>query len=126
MNEITAAWKETNLLDGLNSESADELARTLEEMTVYLISSFSTSDFPPAENVIFPIIRRIYDGVNRPGKFFLIVNCVDLFWDVNEKWEKFKLDYSDVFANIHIDAEAEFVYIYCINYVKDLKKRGII
>lgn len=72
------------------------------------------------------MLRRIYERINKPGKFALIVDSIDLFWDFNEKWKIFETASADLSMDPSVDVEAEFVSQYCLNYVEDLKKRGII
>lgn len=70
--------------------------------------------------------------INKPGKFPLVVNVVDLFFDLNKKWilfrekNKTEVENSEYISGSSIDVEAEFAYNYCEEYVNDLKKRGLI
>ena len=122
MDNITQMWKESGLLEGLNDEQSIELAKIFEDLTQYVTSSKETIvDF-----FIFPAVRRIYVDINKPGKFPLVVNTVDLFWDLNDKWIIFKKKYSELTVVPGIDMEAMFICEYCEDYIEDLKKRGLI
>jgi len=129
LSDAAIMWKKSGLLDYyrigdsdekiyFSDEQANELSKALEEAALHLTVLSGPSVIT---GVIFPIINRIYVGINKPGKFFMIVNIVDLFQDVEEKVNSLKLDIiSDVLA------EAEFCESYCAKYIEDLKKRGII
>jgi len=123
MNVLTQKWKESGLLQDLNDEQSNELAKIFEDLVEH---SVSLKKDGPVFGFIFPVIRRIYVGIDKPGKFSLIVDVDDLLLDLNEKWIVFKSECSDLFFMNSIDAEAEFVYNYCEEYVNDLKKRGLI
>jgi hypothetical protein len=123
LNDITKPWKESGLLEHLTDDQSNELAKVFEEIALYLISLKKEE---PAAVFIFPALYRIFAGINKPGKFSLVVNSVNLFWDLKETLVNFKNKNGDLFASPTIDAEAEFLSEYCKNYVNDLKKRGII
>jgi galactose-1-phosphate uridylyltransferase len=122
MSDITQKWKESGLLQDLSEEQSNELAKIFEDLTQYVASLNETIvDF-----FIFPAVRKIYADINKPGKFPLVVNTVDLFWDLNNKWIIFKKKYSELTVVPGIDMEAMFICEYCEDYIEDLKKRGLI
>lgn len=125
LSKTAEYWIEFGLLDELDDEKSNELAKELENVASYLISKFpsGTENQPPAVSIIFPILRRLYTKIDKPGKFALIINGVDLFWDLSEKFKKAGLE---EFMGSMLFAEAEFTDMYCEKYVEDLKKRGII
>jgi hypothetical protein len=123
MKAITQKWEESGLLESFSEGQSEELAKIFEDLAQYLISlkkEVSTFDF------IFIAIRRIFRAIDKPGKFSLIVDVVDLLKDLVEKWIVFESECSDLLLMSSIDAESEFVYNYCEEYINDLKKRGII
>lgn len=119
-NDLVYRWKESGLLDELSNGQQAELAAVLEEMAQYCISLKKELG---AFSIIFPLIRKLYTAINKLGKFSLIVNCVDLLWDVEDRYKKLGIK-NMKFSTI--DVEAEFIQLYCERYVEDLKKRGII
>lgn len=122
-------WTESGLLEGLDEEQANELSKVFEDLAHYLISLKKDG---PVFGFIFPAIRKIYKRIDKPGKFSLIINVIDLFLDLNEKWilfrekNKTEIENKEYISGSSIDVEAEFIYNYCEEYVNDLKKRGII
>lgn len=129
LNEAVQKWVESGLLNGLDEEQSNELGKVFEELVEYLIS-LKKSD--AVFGFIFPTIRRIYSKIDKVGKFSFIVNVVDLFWDLNDKYIIFReenkkyVEDAEYVSSSSIDVEAEFVRTYCEKYIEDLKKRGII
>lgn len=76
--------------------------------------------------VIFPAVRQIYTGINIINIPETAINGADLFYGINKEWEEFKIEHWKWLDDPKVDAEAEFLHQYCIDYVEDLKKRGII
>ena len=122
-NDIVSLWKESGLLDGLYNEQQAELAVVLDEMAQYCLSLKRKFG---AFSIIFPLIRKLYSAIGKTGKFSLIINCVDLFWDVEDRYKKLDIEEMTKNAYSTVDVEAEFTQLYCEIYVDDLKKRGII
>jgi len=118
LSKVATDWEMTGLLDNLESERQEELAKLFEKIAVYLISCKKNN---PGTSIIFPVLRRLFCHINKPGKFELIIDIVDLFWDLNDKYDK-----SGISSGSYLSLEEEFLDIYCENYVNDLKKRGII
>ena len=130
MEKITENWKESGLLEGLSDEKAEELAFFLDKAAKYLINLKPEQD-NKAAYIFLPILRRIYTGVDKVGKFGMFVDVVELFDDLSEKFVEF-FGGEEKIAEIHaefyyfIDAEAKFCAEYSERYVEDLKKRKII
>lgn len=129
LNSEAKRWENSGLLEDLNEEQKNELAKVFEDLARY---SISLEKDGPVFGFIFPAIRRVYMKINKPGKFPLVVNVVDLFFDLNKKWilfrekNKTEVENSEYISGSSIDVEAEFAYNYCEEYVNDLKKRGLI
>lgn len=87
LSKIAENWKLTDLFEGLeNDEQCNELAEEFEGIANYILDSERTD--LEASSFIFPTIRRLYKLINKPCKFKSIVNCVDLFLDVEENLKK--------------------------------------
>ena len=135
LSEVAKKWKTSGLIDyynddsgekiDFNDEQANELSIEIEKAARYLLS-LDKETISKFHVIIFPIIRRLYIKINKVGKFAFIVDVISLIDNIKEEFEKFRLDYSDLFVIPKIDIEAEFCSMFCENYIEDLKKRGII
>jgi hypothetical protein len=61
---ITAKWAKTGLLEGLEGQKANVVARLMEnQLKQFLKEASSTADIIGFQNVAFPIIRRVFAGL---------------------------------------------------------------
>lgn len=125
-NRTTEIWESCGLLEQLSDEQKNEFSKVLEEIANYLISE--KHEKYAASMLIFPILRRIYGeinkGKNKLGKFSLIINCVDLYYEVKETYDRLEIETRP--ERVGMDNEAEFCCLFVEGYINDLKKRGII
>ena len=72
LSETAQNWKHSGLLEKLDDNNANELALFFEDVANYIFKK--QNYLGDAEMFVFPIIRRIYDSINKPDEFCLIVN----------------------------------------------------
>jgi len=126
LNDTAKRWKCSGLLDELTDEQSNELANCLEATACYILSLPKEQNECFASTAIFPVVRLIYTGINTINIPETAINGADLFYGINKGWEEFKIENWKLLDDPKVDAEAEFLCQYCIDYVEDLKKRGII
>ena len=121
----TEAWEASGLLQDLDDYHKDEISNCFEKIMSEMIKKqYKDMRFT---TIIMPIVRRLYVGINKPGKIHMIVDFKDLLLDVEEKFANFKKNNPhNLFGSGFLDLECMFISEYVENYINDLKKRGII
>jgi hypothetical protein len=122
LSETAQKWKQTGLIENLCDYSANELSLFYEDVVNYIFKK--PNRFEDIDAFIFPIIRRIYCLIDKPGEFCLIVNFKKLIFLIKKQWLKFNanLDKSKFMTNI--DYEADFVAKFVEEFLKYLKENG--
>ena len=101
MNEITARWDCTGLLENLDSEHADELASSLEKLSDYIVCCNDEDVHEDALHAVFTIVSFIYLRINGctqsqsyDSEEFLIIHPVvftTIYYDYYGKGEGYAL-----------------------------------
>ena len=117
MGDTMEYWQNSGLLVGVEEEKKRQLTVQFDKLAVYL--GDNKLDESPVVSLIFPVIRRLYSRIDKPDKFAFIVDVVDLFWDLKEGYVGFLERFTELHGNPNtdVDVEAEFVYIYCEDFI---------
>jgi len=122
LSETAQKWKQTGLIENLYDDNANELSLFYEDVANFLLEN--PNYLGDAETVVFPIIRRIYRLIDKPGEFHLIVNFENLIHSIKEDWLKFVENFDESEYVTVVFYEADFVAKFVEEFLKDLKKNG--
>lgn len=122
LSETAQKWNHTGLLEKLDDNNANELALFFEDVANYISKKPNCLD--GAEIFVFPIIRRIYGLIDKPGEFRLIVNFKRLIYLIKEGWDRFDSSLNKNEFMTGIGYEVVFVLEFVEKFLKDLKENG--
>lgn len=125
MNEITQKWLVTGLLDQIDENQQDEMARILDTIAIKLIAAAPPNDTPEKGKheqfcgIILPTARKVFEELE--GELSDVEGfyeyCKDGFYEKGGD-----LLVKDLNSYISLDGEREYCCLLCEHYVENVKK----